>query len=229
VWCRVLCLALVGVGSIHDSVSAEQRSTPAASNELIAFDLPSQTLISAIESYSIVSGWQVIYDASLATGRRSAPVKGDFVPADALQRLLGGTGLVPQYVAADGVMLIPDSTATSAREEMPFDPQKPFRGYYGRIQASLKRAFCEDRQIRSGAYRIALGFWIGASGTVTRAEALGSTGKPEIDAAFDRAVYALSIGAPPPAGFVQPVVILVTPDLVSQCNIAGVEPVRAPR
>ena len=141
------------------------------------------------------------------------------MPAAALNMLLAGTGLVPQYVAADGVILIPDPTMTAA---MPVNPTASFRGYYGRIQAGLKRAFCADLQIRSGAYRIVLGFWIGPSGTVTRAQALGSTGKPEVDAAFDRAVSTLSIGTPPPDGFDQPVVILVTPDLVRQCDVAGV-------
>jgi hypothetical protein len=38
----------------------------------IVFDLPEQPLASALESYSVVSGWQVIYDAGLATARRSA-------------------------------------------------------------------------------------------------------------------------------------------------------------
>ncbi len=209
-----------------ERVAAQQHSAPPMRSELITFDLPAQALVSAIESYSIASGWQVIYDATLATGRRSAGVKGEFAPAAALHMLLAGTGLVPQYVAADGVILIPDPTAKAAIHG---DPTALFRGYYGRIQAGLRRAFCADRQIRSGAYRIVLGFWIGSSGTVTRAQALGSTGKPEVDAAFDRAVSALSIGAPPPDGFDQPVVILVKPDLVSQCNVAGVGPERAAR
>lgn len=226
---RALCLAigvvLVGAVAVHDAMAAEgDRSV--VPNGPITFDLPAQPLVSALESYSIASGWQVIYDADLATGRRSSGVKGSFAPAIALRMLLVGTGLTPQYMAADGVMLVPDPTAATTRQETPGDAVS--RGYYGRIQMGLKRAFCADRQIRSGSYRIALGFWIGSSGTVTRAIALGSTGKTDIDEAFNRAVHTLSIGDPPPAGFSQPIVILVTPELVSQCDTAdaGTRPVR---
>jgi hypothetical protein len=225
VFCRVLCLtagfALVGAAAVDDAAGADRRNGPVAPNGPMTFDLPAQPLVSALESYSVVSGWQVIYDASLATGRRSAGVKGIFAPAVALRMLLAGTGLTPEFMAADGVMLVPDATATAARQETPVDTASLFRGYYGRIQMGLKRVFCADRRLRSGSYRIAFGFWIGPSGTVTRAVALGSTGKTDIDAVFDRAVHTLSIGDPPPAGFSQPVVILVTPDLSSQCDAAG--------
>ncbi len=207
--------ALAGAGQMSDAV-ADQRNAYAAPVGSIAFDVPAQPLVTALESYSVASGWQVIYDGNLATGRRSTAVKGFFAPSVALRMLLAGTGLIPQYMATDGVMLVPDSV----RQEAIGDGGPPFRGYYGRVQAGLKRAFCADRQIRSGAYRIALGFWIGASGAVTRVVALGSTGKTEIDAAFDRAVHMLSIGDPPPAGFSQPVVIVVTPDLLTQCKAA---------
>jgi hypothetical protein len=212
---------------LHAGVLAEPRTAPAASNEPIAFDLPAQDLAPAIEAYSFASGWQVIYDASLATGRRSASVKGEFVPAVALSILLSGTGLKPQYMAADGIMLVPDP-ATLAHIA-PLNPQSHFRDYYGRVQAALKRSFCADEQVRLGQYRIAIGFWIGSSGMVMRATPLGTTGRTDVDAAFVGAVRRLSVGEAPPAGFEQPVVILVTPDLLGQCNAAGRLPVRAAR
>lgn len=206
---------------------AEPRPAPAVANEPIAFDLPAQDLASAIEAYSIASGWQVIYDARLAAGRRSAPVKGRFAADVGLRLLLAGTGLMPERMAADGILLVPGPAAQV--QETPFEPAPQIRDYYGRIQAGLKRAFCADAQIRSGSYRIPIGFWIGPSGAVTRAAALGSTGRAEIDAAFDRAVRRLSFGEAPPTGFEQPVVILVTPDLLAQCHAAGPQPARAAR
>ena len=69
------------------------------------FDLPAQPLALALERYSVASGWQIIYDSNLATGLRSAGVRGNLPPSAALRMLLAGTGLVPQYMAADGVML----------------------------------------------------------------------------------------------------------------------------
>ncbi|MBA4033390.1 MAG: hypothetical protein C0480_02135 [Bradyrhizobium sp.] len=216
----VLWLLVAGAGFMPGAVMAEPRTAP---NEPVAFDLPAQALPSAIEAYSVASGWQVIYDASLAAGRQSAPVRGRYAPAAALRTLLAGTGLMAEFMAADGAMLLPDPAATNPAL---LEPAPHVRDYYGRLQASLKRAFCADQQIRARGYRIALGFWIGASGTVTRVASLGSTGEAGIDAAFDRAVRRVSVGQSPPPGFEQPVVILVTPDLLAQCNAASLQTVR---
>jgi hypothetical protein len=57
-------------------------------------------------------------------------VKGTLAPDVELRMLLAGTGLTPQYVAVDSVMLVPDPTATAARQEMPGDAISLFRGYF---------------------------------------------------------------------------------------------------
>ncbi|NVO17719.1 MAG: secretin and TonB N-terminal domain-containing protein [Rhodoplanes sp.] len=222
-----MCLTLVGHGMVLRTASAGPRATPAAASELIAFDIPAQALASAIERYSVLTGWQVIYDASLAGGRRSAPLEGAFPPAAALRVLLAGTGLAPEYVSDDGVMLVALPTVAAPATAPPVPPPH-LRDYYGRIQAGLARVFCADDLIRSGRYRIALGFWIGPSGSVVRAASLGSTGQAEVDAAFDRGVRRLEVGAPP-ADFEQPVVVLVTPELLGQCRTANPRPTRLAR
>ena len=51
----------------------------------MTFDLPVQPLVSALETYGAVSGWQVVYDGALAKGRQSAAVKGRFAPDVALR------------------------------------------------------------------------------------------------------------------------------------------------
>lgn len=230
---RALCLvagvALVSTTAVQGAVAEDRHDGAADPAKPIVFDLPAQPLASALESYSIASGWQVIYNASLAIGRRSNDVKGDFTPDAALRRLLAGTGLIPRFKAADGVLLVPDPAATLAPDEIADNIDPSLRDYYGRIQTGLKRAFCASPQIRAGSYRISFGFWIGSSGTVTRMALLGSTGRADIDESFDRAVRSLSVGAAPPAGFTQPVVLLVTPDLVGKCDAvdARMQPIRA--
>jgi hypothetical protein len=220
--CRALRLvagvALVGAAAVQGAVAADQRRGAADPTRPMTFDVPAQPLASALESYSVASGWQVIYNASLAIGRRSTDVKGDFTPDSALSMLLAGTGLMPQYKAADGVLLVSDPMATLAPDEIADDVDASFKGYYGLIQTGLKHVFCASPQIRAGSYRISFGFWIGSSGTVTRMALLGTTGRTDIDESFERAVRSLSVGAAPPAGFTQPVVLLVTPDLVSKCS-----------
>jgi hypothetical protein len=231
--CRTLRLvagiALVGTTSAQGTAALDQRRGAAEPAKLMMFDLPAQPLASALESYSVASGWQVIYNASLAIGRRSSDVKGNFTPDFALRLLLAGTDLMPQYKAADGVLLVPDPTATLAPDEMADDVDASFKDYYGLIQTGLKHAFCASPQIRSGSYRISFGFWMGSSGTVVRMALLSTTGRADIDEGFERAVRSLSVGAAPPAGFAQPVVLLVTPDLLGKCDRidSSVQPIRA--
>lgn len=222
-----MCVTFVGLGIVLGTACAGARATPAAPGEVVAFDIPAQPLASAIESYSVVTGWQVIYDASLAAGRRSAPLEGAFQPAAALRVLLAGTGLAPEYMADDGVTLValPTMAAPATAHSVP--PPR-LRDYYGRIQAGLARVFCADDLIRSGRYRIALGLWIGPSGSVVRAAPLGSTGRADVDAAFDRGARRIEVGLPP-ADFEQPVVVLVTPELLGQCQASEPRPTRLAR
>jgi hypothetical protein len=223
----VLWLCLIGNAAMPTAlIAAQARATPAAPDQPIAFDLPTQALEAAIEAYSVTTGWQIVYDAGLASGRQSASVKGQMPPAAALRRLLDGTGLIADFMAADGAMLVPDP---SAQYTSPLEPDPHLRDYYGRIQTGLKRAFCADERIRSGGYRIAIGFWIGGSGTVARVMPLGSTGQPDIDVAFVHTVSRLSFGQAPPAGFEQPIVTLVTPELLAQCDAPRVQSARAAR
>lgn len=189
-------------------VVAEEQQRQA---NLIAFDLPAQSLASALERYSVVSGLQVVYDGTLTSGRSSAPVKGNFSPEVALRMLLDGTGLSPRYMAADGFVLVLVRTETRV-------PEAIAAQYYGLIQSRLEGALCTDNRTRSGGYRVALGIWIGSTGTITRSVLLGSTGDTELDATIDRMVRELTIGAPPPSGFGQPVTLLVTPDLTWDCQ-----------
>ncbi|MEW6435581.1 MAG: STN domain-containing protein [Pseudomonadota bacterium] len=221
---RVLTRLGVATGIMLSTLGAQgayagDRTGAADPASVIMFNLPAQPLEAALERYSIVSGWQVIYKTSLAIGRRSVDVRGKFTPRAALRMLLAGTGLVPQFKAADSVILIsapPNDTATADESADEVDPS--LEDYYALVQSVLKRTFCATPQIRAGSYRIALGFWIGASGMVTRTALLGSTGRNDIDESFDRAVRSISVGTAPPVGFRQPIVLLVTPDLFDKCG-----------
>ena len=226
----IAAIALVGAAALHGALADDRRGTTADPTRAIAFDLPAQPLESALEAYSVASGWQVVYNASLAARRRSSDVKGDFTPDAALRALLAGTGLMPQYKAADGAILVPDPMATLAPDDIADVVDPSLKDYYGLVQTGLKRVLCASRQIRTGSYRIALelldriahGDACGAS---------GSTGRVDIDESFNRAVGRSPSGAAPPAGFSQPVVLLVTPDLVAKCNAvdASMPPIGATR
>lgn len=186
-----------------------------ASNAPVFFDLPVQALETAIEAFSVSSGWQVVYDASLAADRRSAVVKGRMPPATALNQLLTGTGLTIDYMTKDAAMLVP---IAAARRGGALVSAAGEGSYYGHVQARLKRAICASGQTRLQAHRLAIGFWIGGTAAVTRVELLGTTGDIAIDSSFRDLLLRLSFDQTPPAGFKQPVVVLITPDLLAQCS-----------
>ena len=59
----------------------------------ITYDIAAQDLNAALLSFADRAGLQVVYDADLVEGLRSAPLNGGFTPADGLTQLLAGTGL----------------------------------------------------------------------------------------------------------------------------------------
>jgi TonB C terminal len=217
--------------AIHPAIASESKSSPPATSSdkrpaettgLIAFDIPVQSLASALDAYTIAAHREVLYNGQLALGRRSTRVKGHFTPEAALQLLLEGTRLLPRYMAADAFVLVADDGPL-----VPTDTASPdvVMRYYGRIQTSLRQAFCTNKRTRPGNYRVAVGFQIGPSGTVSRAALLGSTGDRDLDAMIGKLITGLAIGEPPPRGFAQPVVLMVSPQsdaTARDCEATGV-------
>jgi hypothetical protein len=219
-----LCLGLLAAAEIWTDAAGAEPVRPRDAEISVNFDIQDQPLSTAIERFSVLSGWQVIYDSALATGRRSARLKGSLPPPAALRILLAGTGLKADFMASDGAVLTLGQQLAIPSSERPA-PQLQLRSYYGEIQATLKRAFCSDPRLSAGAFRIALGIWIDSAGQVIRAEALGTTGAREIDIAFESNVSDVAFQAPP-VDFDQPVVVVVTPELLSQCGGGPLESVR---
>jgi TonB C terminal len=222
--CRGLGLIVIVNSALaaSDQATTEQHDAKVGSPSVVTFDLPAQPLATALETYGATSGFQVVYEGSLARGRRSAEVKGTFTPEIALRMLLNGTGLSPRYMADDGFVLVPDPAVKSAQQNLTVNtaPLSVVTQYYGRIQAVLRQTFCADRRARSGGYRVAVGLWIGSGGAVTRSALLDTTGDPDLDKTLDRAIGEMNVGEPPPAGFAQPVVMVITPDVTRDCLAA---------
>jgi hypothetical protein len=198
----------------------------------IAFDIPAQPLSQALELYSDATGWEVLYNSHLAEGRRSGAVQGTFTAEAALRLLLAGTGLAIRYTDLQSFVLVLAPSAPprpSPADAVAVASAATRLTYYGRIQESLRQALCRNDGARPGRYRIAVQFWIDATGGVERYRRLASTGWPETDGRIDRVLRDLRIGEPPPAGFAQPVTILVvpqTPDVTQGCDSDGVAGLR---
>jgi hypothetical protein len=217
--CHAVCLAVVlaatGPASATERVTPSRQHVGAATmSKPQAFDIPVQPLASALEMYGAISGFQVVYDAPLAKSRQSSELKGTFTPEMALRQMLTGTKLSPHYMAADGFVLVADPVLSADTNTA---SQRDVVQYYGRVQNGLREAFCADARLLTGGHRIAIGLWIGPTGAVMRSAVLDTTGQPDIDAALDNAMQGMTINAAPPAGFAQPVVMTIAPDVLRDC------------
>lgn len=77
----------------------------AAQAQVYRFEVPAQSLDAALAAYSAVTRMQVLVSAELTQGLQSAGLSGSYSQADALARLLAGTGLSARYIDADSVTL----------------------------------------------------------------------------------------------------------------------------
>ncbi|MDF9616484.1 TonB-dependent receptor [Pseudomonas entomophila] len=102
----LLTLALLASGAISlPTLAAEpaQASSPRMGDYRFAID--QQPLVSAVNAFSQVTGWQVGFSADLAEGVASPGVQGSLAPEAALQRLLRGTGLSYRKIGNGNVVL----------------------------------------------------------------------------------------------------------------------------
>jgi len=90
--------------------------TPSASgqNRSYHFDIPGETLSEALRAYGRAAGQQIIFTEDVVTGIRVAPLRGDYLPEVALERLLEGTGLTAER-SPSGVVMIRRRTVAPAQ------------------------------------------------------------------------------------------------------------------
>jgi hypothetical protein len=188
---------------------ALQRDTR-AQGDTRAFDIPAQPLSSALDTYSAKTGFEVLYDSDLALHRRSPPLKGNYSARDALSALLSGSGLVARAIS-DGAITIMASPAQQAMPPAPAPEASPYRNYFAAIQASFEGILCQGAGVIPSNYRGVIRFGIGRSGDVEHPELLDSNGTSVEDVAVSRLFAHMAIGASPPSGLPQPVMLLVLP------------------
>ena len=106
-----LCVLMIGGGL------AQAQDAPAGVENTIQTETPlileilAQPLSSALVSFSRKTGIELVYDGALASGVQSPGVSGEFLPDEALSRLLAGSGIVHSFTQAGTVTLQPASSA----------------------------------------------------------------------------------------------------------------------
>ncbi len=94
------CALPMGIGQAH---AADSPST--ASRNLVRFDIPAQSLDSAVLAYAEQSGVQVFFDSRKLAGLRSEGLHGSYPAEEGLRQLLRGTPVRYHFSAAGQVGL----------------------------------------------------------------------------------------------------------------------------
>lgn len=98
----VLGLA-IALGSA--ALAAPLQAQAAAQAQVYRFEIPAQSLDSALAAFSAVTRVQVLVPGEFTQGLRSSGLKGSYPQDQALARLLQGTGLSASVIDADSVTL----------------------------------------------------------------------------------------------------------------------------
>ncbi|MFH0299305.1 STN domain-containing protein [Bradyrhizobium sp. 31Argb] len=194
-------LALTGMMPAGRPVLAQS-----GSETVVDFSIPSQPLASALGRYGDATGNEALYEGGLADGRLSADVQGRLTPAEALQRLLAGTGLVARFVA-EGTFVLAPAPQHKSKQAMPAAHQR----YYALIQEDVLDTLCRLHEARPNHYRLVTVFWIAQNGAVEDLLRVGTSGNASTDQLIDQTLGGLKFREPPPADFVQPVRLLFVP------------------
>jgi hypothetical protein len=199
-------------GSLVVAQTPNAQGEPESKEKIIAFDIPSQPLASALKAFSRVAEIELFYESAVAIGRRSSSVRGQFAPGEALHMLLQGTGLsTASFDHGTLTILAPGNRPNAAELAKLKVKAMEFSPFFAMIQASLRQAFCRIPAIETDASELRARLWIAPSGDISRAELLSSTGSDQRDQTYVTALRTLTIGASPPAAMPQPVTLVVLP------------------
>ncbi|SEN10766.1 hemoglobin/transferrin/lactoferrin receptor protein [Pseudomonas sp. ok272] len=127
----LLTVALLVAGAHAAPVLAATATPQPSSMGDYAFAIAQQPLVSALNAFTAVTGWQVGLPAELAEGIASPGVHGALSPEKALDRLLAGTNLsyrklgnntiVLEKRTAAGTLALQQTTISATRQEQSID------------------------------------------------------------------------------------------------------------
>jgi TonB family protein len=231
-WLKLLGVAMLPWASGASGASAQSEVGTAALTNLpsgrssddkpgavFAFDIPAQPLDGALNQYAGITGQPAVFRSSLVAGRTASPVRGMLTAKEALQAMLGGTGLEVERVHAGGVdafvLRLTDMGDVASLAPYAASPAVPagsgWTEYDARVQQSVWQMLCTNPLTASGDYRALLRFRIDEAGKLGQAQLLTSTGQPRRDAILLQLMQRVRVGAPPPPDLAQPITLLLLP------------------
>ena len=93
---------------------AARAQTPVMAGPVLEFNIPAQSLNSALLDFAERAGLELVYDFALVEGRRNQALNGAYTASEGLARLLADSGINYQFNSANSVSL--NTTATAEKE-----------------------------------------------------------------------------------------------------------------
>ncbi len=109
----VLCLS-VALSAVADVAAADQLRT-----ETVVFNMPEQPLEGALAQLAIAADIKLVYYTEVGAGLRAPAVIGKYTAAQALERILGATGLHAEYLDERTVAILGEKGADAASKRFP--------------------------------------------------------------------------------------------------------------
>ncbi|MDN2713087.1 secretin and TonB N terminus short domain protein [Janthinobacterium sp. SUN118] len=205
------CLLMTLMTFVRPAAGAD--GSDAGAQASVRFDLPAQPLDAALVAFGEITGYSVLVSSDLAAGRMAAPVRGDYTPVEALQRLLVGTQLGVRFSGSNAFTLLALPAAAPAAPPLPEAAPAglALQAYAAVLQRSLTRALCRLHPDAFGRYRLAFQLWLDERGKVRAVHVLEASGVAQRDRAVLQRLRSLLMDGAPPANLPQPLTILLTP------------------
>ncbi|MEM8761604.1 MAG: hypothetical protein AAGE83_14980, partial [Pseudomonadota bacterium] len=105
---------------VATTLAAAIAVAPARAEESVTFDIPAQSLDSALRAFSDSTGISVVFSPDTVAGLRSQAVAGDLAPREALGRLTQGAAVQTRFLSDATVQIEADLSDRSLAEGQPF-------------------------------------------------------------------------------------------------------------
>lgn len=226
----IACTLLLAAGPFASPVAAQpaaesESSQPAGGGGEQVYQIPSQSVATALARFARVSGVNIIYPQSLAGNRRSAAVDGLLTAPVALDRLLEGTGLTARFTGPASAIIFADGTnpapppasgggagKASLRMDMA-EVRAPrmvgrrdstlFSDYALKVQAEIFERLRRDGGYEGRKFRIEIAVSVEPDGRIAGIAFLRPSREPGWDDRVRAILVGQSISQPPPQGLPQ--------------------------
>lgn len=192
------------------------------------YDMAAQPLRAALQQFSAVSRFDILYKDTVIEGRRASAVRGHYTPQAAMRVLLDGTGLEARFTGERSVLIVlpealPRETEAPTSEPLPDEAphlmldmlevraspilageDRLFHTYGRYLAAKVDAALRPEFGRKTGRFVLMLHLWVTPSGDVKTAELVSGSDDAVRDRAIIARAEALRFDAPP-AGLPQPV------------------------